>query len=150
VTQEKGGGLAAQCSMGERKGVAWYAVTRRKESGGGGTGSSRARWRYEIKFGTLFRLAISSESLRILNYSKDSRKTDLNELWSNRQEVLHGDLQRLYYDLGNMNTITLKINEDFEFQRGIIVKLDLKFFQSPETEWISSVCTTETYTCRCP
>jgi hypothetical protein len=34
-----------------------------------------------------------SESLRILNYSKDSRKTDLNELWSNRQEVLHGDLQ---------------------------------------------------------
>jgi hypothetical protein len=132
----KGGGLVRR----DMKEGEWW----------GGTGSSRARWRYEIKFGTLFRLAISSESLRILNYSKDSRKTDLHELWSNRQEVLHGDLQRLYYDLGNMNTITLKINEDFEFQRGIIVKLDLKFFQSPETEWISSVCTTETYTCRCP
>jgi hypothetical protein len=66
-----------------------------------------------------------------LNYSKDSRKIDLTELWSDRlletlvanpsklhfgQDVLHGDLQRLDYDLGNMHTPTLKIKEDIEFQ----------------------------------
>jgi hypothetical protein len=39
------------------------------------------------------------------------------------QGVLHGDLQRLYYDLGDMNTPTLKIKEDIEFQMGLIVKL---------------------------
>jgi hypothetical protein len=33
--------------------------------------------------------------------------------------VLHGDLQRLDYDLGDMNTPTPKINEDIEFQRGL-------------------------------
>jgi hypothetical protein len=63
----------------------------------------------------------------------------LNELWSDRlieilianqsklhfrQEVFHGDLQRLYYDLGDMHTITLKIKEDIEFQRGINVELN--------------------------
>jgi hypothetical protein len=63
----------------------------------------------------------------------------LNELWSDRlieiiianpsklhirQEVLHGDFQRLYYDLGYMHTLTLKIKEDIEFQRGINVKLN--------------------------
>jgi hypothetical protein len=37
---------------------------------------------YEIKFGTLFMLEASSKSPQILNYSKDSRKTDLTELWS--------------------------------------------------------------------
>jgi hypothetical protein len=35
-------------------------------------------WRYEIQFGTLFVLATSSKSPRVLNYCKDSRKTDLN------------------------------------------------------------------------
>jgi hypothetical protein len=54
----------------------------------------------------------------------------LNELWSDRlieiliiipsrlhfgQKVLHGDLQRLDYDLGGMHTLTLKIKEDMEF-----------------------------------
>jgi hypothetical protein len=63
----------------------------------------------------------------------------LNELWSDRlieilianqsklhfrQEVFHGDFQRLYYDLGDMHTITLKIKEDIEFQRGINVELN--------------------------
>jgi hypothetical protein len=51
----------------------------------------------------------------------------LNELWLDRQieilianpsklhfgqEVLYGDLQRLYYDLGDMHTLTPQINED--------------------------------------
>jgi hypothetical protein len=54
----------------------------------------------------------------------------LNELWSDMlieilsaypsklhfgQEVLHGDLQWLYYDLGDMHTLTLKIRENIEF-----------------------------------
>jgi hypothetical protein len=93
---------------------------------------------YEIQFGTLFMLASSSKFLWILNYSNDSRKNDWNELGSDRlieilianpsklqfrQEVLHGDLQRLYYDLANMNTLTLNIKEDIEFQSRKIVKL---------------------------
>jgi hypothetical protein len=56
-----------------------------------------------------------------LNSSKDPRKTDLNGLWSERlieiltpnalelhfgQGLLHGDLQRLYYNLGDMHTPT--------------------------------------------
>jgi hypothetical protein len=45
------------------------------------------------------------------------------------QGVLHGDLQRLDYDLGDMNTPTLKIKEDIEFQRGLIIKrLSWKYF----------------------
>jgi hypothetical protein len=75
-------------------------------------------------------LVTSSKSPRILNYSKDYRKTDLNKLWSDRlikiliaiqsklhirQEVLYGDIQRFYYDLGNMNRLTLKIKKDIEF-----------------------------------
>jgi hypothetical protein len=39
------------------------------------------------------------------------------------QGVLHGDLQRLDYDPGDMNTPTPKINEDIKFQRGLIIKL---------------------------
>jgi hypothetical protein len=54
----------------------------------------------------------------------------VNELWSDRlikilianpsklhfgQEVLHGDLKRLKYDLSNMHTLTLKMKEDIEF-----------------------------------
>jgi hypothetical protein len=75
-------------------------------------------------------LATSSKSSWILNYSKDSRKTDWTELWSDRlletlvanpsklhfgQDVLHGDLQRLYYDLGDRHTLTHKIKDDIEF-----------------------------------
>jgi hypothetical protein len=41
------------------------------------------------------------------------------------QEVFHGDLQRLYYDLSDMHTLTLKIKEDIEFQIGIKIKLKL-------------------------
>jgi hypothetical protein len=63
----------------------------------------------------------------------------LTELWSDRlletlvansskhhfgQEVLHGDLQRFDYDLVHSHTLTLKIKEDVEFQRGINVKLN--------------------------
>jgi hypothetical protein len=72
----------------------------------------------------------SSKSPWILNESKDYKKTDLNELWSDRlieilianpsklhvgQEVLHGDTQRLDYDLGDMRTLTLKLKEDIVF-----------------------------------
>jgi hypothetical protein len=47
------------------------------------------------------------------------------------QEVLHGELQILYYVLGDMNTLTLKIKEYIEFQKGINVKLNPeKFFLS--------------------
>jgi hypothetical protein len=67
----------------------------------------------------------------------------VNELWSDRlikilianpsklhfgQEVLHGDLKRLKYDLSNMHTLTHKMKEDIEFQRGINVKLILENF----------------------
>jgi hypothetical protein len=38
--------------------------------------------------------------------------------------VLHSDLQGLDYDQGDMHTLTLKIQEDIEFQRGINVKLN--------------------------
>jgi hypothetical protein len=37
--------------------------------------------------------------------------------------LLHGDLQRLYYYLSDMYTLTPNIKEDIEFQRGLIVKL---------------------------
>jgi hypothetical protein len=84
-------------------------------------------------------LATSSKSPWNLNYSKDFRKTDLNELCSDRlieilitnpsklcfrQEVLQGDLQRLDYDLGDMNTLTPKIKKNIEFQKGTNVKLN--------------------------
>jgi hypothetical protein len=63
----------------------------------------------------------------------------LKELWSGRlieilipnapelhfrQGLLHGGLQGLYYNLGDMYTLTPKIKEDIEFQRGISVKLN--------------------------
>jgi hypothetical protein len=38
--------------------------------------------------------------------------------------VFHGNLQRLNYDLGDMHTLTLKIKEDIEFERGMNVKLN--------------------------
>jgi hypothetical protein len=64
-------------------------------------------------------LATSFKSPRILHYSKDSRKTNLIELWSNRlletlvanpsklqfeQGLLHSDLQRMYYGMGDRHT----------------------------------------------
>jgi hypothetical protein len=63
------------------------------------------------------------------------------------QEVFHGYLQRLFYDLGDMHTLTLKIKEDIEFQRGMNVKLNPGKFSCPKTELISSVWTLETNTC---
>jgi hypothetical protein len=63
----------------------------------------------------------------------------LKELWLDRlieilianpsklhfgQDVLHVDIQRSGYDLGDMNTLTLKIKEDIKFQIGINVKLN--------------------------
>jgi hypothetical protein len=39
------------------------------------------------------------------------------------QKVFVGDLQGLDYDLGNMNTPTLKIEEDIKFQCWLIIKL---------------------------
>jgi hypothetical protein len=44
------------------------------------------------------------------------------------QEVLHGNLQRFDYNLGDMHTLTLNIKEDIEFQRGegVNVKLNLE------------------------
>jgi hypothetical protein len=62
----------------------------------------------------------------------------LKELWSNRlikilipnapelhfgQVLLHRNFQRLEYDLGDFYTLTLKVKEDIEFQRGLTVKL---------------------------
>jgi hypothetical protein len=67
----------------------------------------------------------------------------LKELWSDRlienlipnapelhfgQRLLHGDLKRLDYDLGGRYTLTLKIKEDIEFQRGINIKLNPQKF----------------------
>jgi hypothetical protein len=63
----------------------------------------------------------------------------LDELWSDSlieilipnapelhfgQGLLHDNVQRLDYDLGDMYTITPKIKEYIEFQRGITVKLN--------------------------
>jgi hypothetical protein len=68
---------------------------------------------------------------------KDFRKTDLIELWSDRlletlvanpsklhfeQGLLHGDLQRLYYGLGDWDTPYLNIEEDMEFKIVLIIK----------------------------
>jgi hypothetical protein len=80
----------------------------------------------------------------------------LKELWLDRlieilianpsnlhfgQEVLHGDLHRLNYDLGDMHTLTLHIKEDIEFQRGINIKLKPGKFSKSGTELIRSVWT---------
>jgi hypothetical protein len=65
----------------------------------------------------------------------------LKELWSDRlieilipnpsmlhfgQEVLHGDLQRLYYDLGDRHTTYPNIKEDMEFTIVLIIKQKLE------------------------
>jgi hypothetical protein len=46
--------------------------------------------------------------------------------------VFHGELQILDYDLGDLNTLTLKIKEDIEFQTGLIVKLNSRKFSNSE------------------
>jgi hypothetical protein len=73
-----------------------------------------------------------------LHYSKDSRKTDFIELWSDRlletlvanlhvgQGLLHGDLQRLYYGLADRYTPYPNIEEDMEFTIVLIVKQKLE------------------------
>jgi hypothetical protein len=81
-------------------------------------------------------LTTSLKSPRILHYSKDYRKTDLIESWSDRpletlvanlsklhfgQELLQGDLQRLYYGVGDSDTAYTNIEEDMEFTKVIIV-----------------------------
>jgi hypothetical protein len=86
----------------------------------------------------------------------------LKELWSDRlieilipnapelhfgHGLLHGDLHRFYYARGDMNTLTLQIKEDVEFQKGINIKLNTRKFSSLETELISSICSLETNTC---
>jgi hypothetical protein len=90
-------------------------------------------------------LATSFKSPWILNESKDFRKTDLKELWSDRlfetlvtnpsklhfgQGLLHGDLQRWYYGLGDRHTPYLNIEEDMEFTIVLIVKHKLDEFCS--------------------
>jgi hypothetical protein len=87
----------------------------------------------------------------------------LKELWSDRlieilipnpfmlhfgQEVLHGDLQILYYDLGDRHTLYPNIQEDMEFTIVLIVKQKLEeIFTKSETELMCSVWTLEINTC---
>jgi hypothetical protein len=79
----------------------------------------------------------------------------LKELWSDRlietlvanpsklyfgQGLLHGDLQRLYYGLGDRNTPYLNIKEDMKFTIVLIVKQKLdEICTKSETELICSV-----------
>jgi hypothetical protein len=42
------------------------------------------------------------------------------------QEILHGDLQRLGYDLSDMNTPYTNIEEDMKFTKVLIVKQKLE------------------------
>jgi hypothetical protein len=75
----------------------------------------------------------------------------LTELWSDRlletlvanpsklhfrQELLHGDLQRLSYGLGDRHTLYPNIKEYMEFTKVLIVKQKLKIFPKSETELI--------------
>jgi hypothetical protein len=62
------------------------------------------------------------------------------------QWLLHGDLQRLYYDLGDMHTLTSQIKEDMEFQRGMNVKLNPGKVSRSQNELISCIQTFETKT----
>jgi hypothetical protein len=49
--------------------------------------------------------------------------------------------------MGDIQTLTLKIKEDIEFQKGINVELNHGNFSRLSTELISSVCTLKTNTC---
>jgi hypothetical protein len=44
------------------------------------------------------------------------------------QEMLHGNIQRFDYVLGDMDALTPNIKEDIEFQRGINAKLNPEIF----------------------
>jgi hypothetical protein len=64
------------------------------------------------------------------------------------QEVLHGDLQILDYDLGDMHTPYPNIEEDMEFTKVLIVKQKLEEnFPSLGTKLYSSVWILEINTC---
>jgi hypothetical protein len=63
------------------------------------------------------------------------------------QVVPHGDLHVLDYDLGDIHTLTLKIEEDTEFQRSLIINPNTRERKS-ETETYSPVLTLETNTFR--
>jgi hypothetical protein len=81
----------------------------------------------------------------------------LKELWSDRlletlvanpstlhfgQGLLHGDIQRLYYGLGDRHTPYLNIEEDMKFTIVLIVKQKLdEICTKSKTELICSVCT---------
>jgi hypothetical protein len=82
-------------------------------------------------------LTTSLKSPRVFPYSNDSRKTDLIESWSDRlletlvanpsklhfgQELLHSDLQRFYYGVGDCHTVYPNIEEDMEFTKVLIIK----------------------------
>jgi hypothetical protein len=98
-------------------------------------------------------LATSFKSPQILHYSKYSSKTDLIELWSDRlletldanpsmlqfeQGLLHGDLQRMYYGLGDRHTPYPNIEEDMEFTIVPIVKQKLEeIYTKSETQLIA-------------
>jgi hypothetical protein len=86
----------------------------------------------------------------------------LTELWLDRlletlvsnlsklhfgQELLHGDLQRFYYDLGDRNTPYPNIEEDMKFTKVLIVKQNLEeILSKSETELIFSFWTLEIIT----
>jgi hypothetical protein len=60
------------------------------------------------------------------------------------QEVLHGDLQRLYYGLGNRHTPYPNIEEDMKFTIVLIVKQKPEeICTKSETELICSIWTLE-------
>jgi hypothetical protein len=63
------------------------------------------------------------------------------------QEVFHGDLQRLYYDLGDMHTPYPNIEEDMEFTKVLIVMQKLEDNSHLGTELYSSIWPLETNTC---
>jgi hypothetical protein len=60
--------------------------------------------------------------------------------------VIHCDIQGLYYDMGDMHTLTPQIREDIEFQKGINVKLNPEKVSHLKNELISSVRTLKTNT----
>jgi hypothetical protein len=59
------------------------------------------------------------------------------------QGLLHGDLQILYYGLGDMHTPYTNIEEDMEFTIVLFVKQKLEEIYKSETELICSILTLE-------
>jgi hypothetical protein len=62
--------------------------------------------------------------------------------------MLHGDLQRLNYDLGDLHIPYPNIEEDMEFTKVLIVKQNMEENWSLRAELYSSVWTLETNTFR--